>query len=438
MLTYGSTKVAGFDWVVEFAEVFANGGFDVVVANPPYVRQELIKHLKPTLQKVYPAVYTGTADLYCYFYTRALELLRPNGMLTFISPNKWFRANYGKKLRKHIAETCQVHSITDFGDLPVFKSATAYPMIFIAQNEKIATNSTILTQVKSLETPYPNVLAVIRERGQKLPHTAISGSNWTLTDTTSANRLKKMEATGVSLNEYVKGKIYWGVVTGFNKAFIIDGVKRAELIAQDPKSVKIIKPLAVGKDIRKWRIMYQDKWLILTKRGIDINAYPAIKAHLTRWQVQLTPKKTGKELQGRARGDYKWYELQASPGDTERFEKAKIIYPVISKDPRFTLDTQGTFTNDKTFVIPSADLYPLAILNSTSVWEYLNSICSKLRGGDLELRGVYMNKLPIPNASTTEREAISKLVQKCLNAIGIGCEAWEREIDDRVAALYGL
>ncbi|MGH2415254.1 MAG: Eco57I restriction-modification methylase domain-containing protein, partial [Microcystaceae cyanobacterium] len=92
ILTNGSSKVSGLDWAVEFAEIFADGGFDIVIANPPYGRQELIKHLKPTLQKVYPDVYTGTADLYCFFYARALELLCPNGMLTFISPNKWFRA----------------------------------------------------------------------------------------------------------------------------------------------------------------------------------------------------------------------------------------------------------------------------------------------------------------------------------------------------------
>nr|WP_200892364.1 Eco57I restriction-modification methylase domain-containing protein [Aliterella atlantica] len=442
LLTHGSSKVSGFDWAVEFAKVFADGGFDVVVANPPYVRQELIKHLKPTLQKVYPDVYTGTADLYCYFYARALELLRPNGMLTFISPNKWFRAKYGSKLRQYIAETSQVHSITDFGELPVFKSAATFPMIFIAQNGKTVSKSTIFTQVKSLKSPYPNVLSVIRERGQSLPHTAISGSNWLLTDTTSANKLKKMEAAGIPLVEYVNGQIYYGVKTGFNKAFVIDEAKRAELIAQDPKSAEIIKPLAVGDDIRKWRINYQNKWLILTKHGININAYPAIKAHLSCWQARLTPKETGKESQGRARGDYKWYELQASPGDTHRFERTKIMYPVIAKQSRFTLDTKGLVPNDKAFIIPVNDLYLLGVLNSTPTWVYLKNSCSVLgdaeKGGRLELRAIYINKIPIPKASATEQEAISKLVQKCLNAKGVGCEAWEKEIDDRVTTLYGL
>ena len=265
LITHGSTQVAGFDWAVEFAEVFADGGFDIQVANPPYVRQELIKHLKPTLQKVYPAVYTGTADLYCFFYARALQLLKPSGMLTFISSNKWFRAKYGEKLRKHIADTCQVHSVTDFGDLPVFKSATAYPMIFIAQSrvgiQKCCT-STIFTQIQSLELPYPDVSAVIQKKGQILPYTAINSSSWILTDTSSANRLKKIRESGTSLSEYVQGKIYRGVVTGFNKAFIIDRETKDKLITLVPKSTEVIKPLLEGKNIHKWCVDKEYKSII--------------------------------------------------------------------------------------------------------------------------------------------------------------------------------
>jgi len=132
---HAGAQVTGFDWTTEFNEVFVKGGFDIVLANPPYVRQELISTLKPTLKTVYPAVYAGTADLYCYFYARALQLLKPGGMLAFISSNKWFRAAHGKNLRAHIANTCAVRSITDFGDLPVFETATAYPMIFIAEKQ---------------------------------------------------------------------------------------------------------------------------------------------------------------------------------------------------------------------------------------------------------------------------------------------------------------
>lgn len=432
LITHGSSKVSGFDWAVEFAEVFADGGFDIVLANPPYVRQELITHLKPKLKEVYPAIYTGTSDLYCFFYARALQLLCPSGMLTFISSNKWFRAKYGEKLRKHIADTCQVYSITDFGDLPVFQSAATFPMIFTARKGSISNSSIVFTEVKSLEPPYPDVLTIIREKGQTLPTNALNGSNWMLTNATHANRMQKMEALSIPLNEYIEGKISYGIKTGFNKAFFIDDIKRAELIAQDSKSVEIIKPLAVGKNIRQWCIESKIHWLIVTPIAVNIQRYPAIFAHLEQWQSELEKRYD--------KGNY-WWELRAC-GYYDLFNKPKIIYPVIAKEPRFTFDTDGTFTNDKSFIIPTSDLYLLGILNSSSLWEYLKSVCSTLghvdEGGGLELRAIYMNKIPIPNASTTEREAIFKLVQKCLDAKGVGCEEWESEIDDHVAALYGL
>ncbi|WP_313934738.1 MULTISPECIES: Eco57I restriction-modification methylase domain-containing protein [unclassified Nostoc] len=434
LITNGSTQApTGFDWAVEFAEVFADGGFDIQVANPPYVRQELIKDLKPTLQKVYPSVYTGTSDLYCFFYARALQLLKPSGMLAFISSNKWFRAKYGDKLKKHIADNCQVHSITDFGDLPVFQSAAVLVMIFIAQNQQSNDVLPTFTQVKSLKSPYPDVKQIIQDSGHILPYNALKGENWTLTDTTSVNRLRKMEAAGIQLGEYVNGNIYYGVKTGFNKAFIIDGAKRAELINQDPKSAEIIKPLAIGDDVRKWQINYKDKWFIYSPWDLKIDNYPAVKNHLLKWEQELKARPECRD------GRYNWWCMARYGAEyVDAFSKPKIIYPVIAKEPRFALDTKGVFINDKSFIIPIPELYLLGILNSSLIWDYLKSHCSELLGKSIELRSIYMNKVPIPNASTSEREAISKLVQKCLDAKGVNCEVYEKEIDQRVAALYGL
>ncbi|OUL27441.1 TaqI-like C-terminal specificity domain-containing protein [Nostoc sp. 106C] len=434
LITNGSIKTPeGFDWAVEFAEVFADGGFDIQVANPPYVRQELIKDLKPTLQKIYPTTYNGTSDLYCFFYARGLQLLKSGGMLSFISSNKWFRAKYGEKLKKHIADTCQVHSITDFGDLPVFQSAAVLVMIFVAQNQKSNDILPTFTQVKSLKSPYPDVKQIIQDSGHVLPSDALKGENWTLTDTTSVNRLRKMEAVGVPLGEYVNGHIYYGVKTGFNKAFVIDGAKRAELITQDPKSAEIIKPLTVGDDIRKWRVNYKDKWFIYSPWNLKIDNYPAVKNHLTQWVQELKARPECRE------GRYNWWCMARYGAEyVDAFNQPKIIYPVIAKESRFALDTKGAFTNDKAFIIPIPELYLLGILNSSIIWEYLKSQCSELLGKSLELRSIYMNKIPIPNASTTDRQVISKLVQKCLDAKGLECEAWEKEIDERVAALYGL
>ncbi|MFN6559858.1 MAG: TaqI-like C-terminal specificity domain-containing protein [Nostoc sp. ChiSLP01] len=254
-----------------------------------------------------------------------------------------------------------------------------------------------------------------------------------LTDTNSAIRRRKMESAGVSLAEYVNGQIYYGIKTGFNKAFVIDGTKRAELIAKDPKNIAIIKPLAIGDDIRKWRINYKDKWFIYSPWDLNIDNYTAVKNHLSQWYEEL---KARPECQN---GRYNWWCMARYGAEyVHTFEQPKIIYPVIAKESRFAFDTTGAFTNDKAFIIPVNELYLLGILNSSPVWEYLKSMCSELLGKSLELRSIYINKIPIPHASTTEREAISQLVQKCLNAKGVNCEIWEKEIDEQVATLYGL
>jgi hypothetical protein len=361
--------------------------------------------------------------------------LCPGGMLSFISSNKWFRANYGEKLRKYITNTCVIYSITDFGELPVFQNVATFPMIFIAQLTKstFLNISPIFTQVKSLEPPYPDVKAIIHERGNILPSTAFNGVSWILGDAKSAGRLNQMESVGITLSEFVNGQIYWGIKTGLNEAFIIDGAKRAELIAKGIKGAEVIKPLAVGDNIRKWHIKNKDKWLLYMYHGIDISEITPILNHLRPYRKKLEQRATKQE----------WYELQQPQMRyTSAFLGPKIVYPIIAKESRFTFDTTSVFTNDKAFIIPSDNKYLLGVLNSKPVWDYLKSICSTLgdaeKGGRLELRAIYMSNVPIPDASASDRNAISALVQKCLDAKGIGCEEWEQEIDERVAALYGL
>ncbi len=307
-------------------------------------------------------------------------------------------------------------------------------MIFIAQKQMPDKSRVLFIQVKSLEPPYPDVLTLIQQEGQYLPPDALNGADWSLTSAQTASLLRKMRVRGVPLSEYIKGQIYYGIKTGFNEAFVIDGARRAELIAQDVNSAEIIKPLAVGDDIRRWRIEYKDKWLIVTRIGVDMARYPAIFAHWQQWQPQLEKRWD--------KGNY-WWELRACDY-YEMFDKPKIIYPIIAKEPRFTLDITGTFTNDKTFLLPVSDLYLLGVLNSTLVWHYLGAICSVLgdpnKGGRLELRAIYVSQIPIPDPTAEERAAIEGLVRRLLDARGQGPQvaAWEAELNRWVYRVYRL
>ena len=426
--------IAGFDWQVEFAEVFEDGGFDIIVANPPYVRQELIKDLKPALKAVYPAVYTGTADLYCFFYARALQLLRSGGMLVFISSNKWFRAAYGANLRKHVAETCHVISITDFGDLPVFESATAYPMIFIAQKDGKTRRPTVFTEVSSLEVPYPDMLAIIREKGQALPLDALNGAVWNLTDEASAALMRKIQAAGVPLKDYVEGRFYRGILTGFNEAFVIDETTRKKLIKEDRKSAELIKPWLRGRDIKKWKAEWAGIYLLYIPWECPIDKYPSIKSHLLQFKGPLAKRPEVKE------GRYPWYALGRYAAEYHaEFERLKIVYQEIATYQSFALADEGLYCNNKCFLIPGGDLYLLGLLNTKLSWWVLGHLTSALQGGAMAMQTPYLSQLTIARATPAQKAPIIKRVEAILkDPAGPKVPAFEAELDELGFDLYKL
>jgi type I restriction-modification system DNA methylase subunit len=435
--THGDDAVSGFDWPIEFADVFHEGGFDIVVANPPYVRQELIKDLKPTLKKVFPEVYTGVGDLYVYFYARGLQILKPDGMLAFISSNKWFRAAYGEKLRRHVAASSHVRNVIDFGELPVFKAAATFPMIFVCRKGTANSAPVMFAQVKSLEAPYPDMGLLFKQIGSSLPPEAISGADWNFASGRSAIVTKTMETNGTPLAEYVRNEIYYGVKTGFNDAFIIDTPTKRRLISEDPSSAAVIKRLVVGDDVRRWNIRDKGRWLIYSPWDLDIKRYPAIHGYLRQFKTQLEARPECKD------GRYKWWCMARYGADyKDAFEKPKIVYPVIGKEPRFAFDEKRSYTNDKVFLIPRTDLFLLGVLNSAAVWHFLKQTCSSLgdadEGGRLELRSIYVSKIPVPKATDSQKRKISQLVEKCIEHQGEGCESLEATVDELVCELYGV
>jgi hypothetical protein len=410
---------------------YESGGFDIVLTNPPYVRQELIKEMKPRLKEVFPQTYMGTADLYTYFYTRSIEVLAPGGMLIFISSNKWFRANYGKKLRKFVADKCWIHSITDFGELPVFETASTFPMVFVAQ-KATQRGQTTFTQVKSLDHPYPDVRSIIAQAGNILPLQAIKEQHWNLTDASTLNVLNKMISAGIPLKDYVNGEIYRGILTGLNEAFVIDSQTRENLIAEDPASAELIKPTVKGDDIRKRHIRDRNRWLIVTRIGVEIDKYPAIFRHLRQWE---------KELKVRQDQGNHWWELRAC-NYYDIFDRPKILFPDIAKESRFTSDTAGVYCTNTCYVLPIPDLFLLGVLNSKPLWCYaankLTVLGDSSDGGRLRFFTQFVENLPISRAGKADTDVIDGLVAKCLDAKGQNCEQWEREIDHLVYGLYGL
>ena len=184
----------------------------------------------------------------------------------------------------------------------------------------------------------------------------------------------------------------------------------------------------------RWIVDYQDLWLIFTRRGIDIKKYPAIEKHLSKYKDRLTAGVEG----GRKAGSYKWYEIQDNIAYWKEFESPKIVYQEIATYQSFAWDNSGKFMDKTTFMIPNAEMYLIAILNSTIVWFFLDKIVSKLQGGAYTMQSIYVSQIPIPTATKSAQKAIEILVQKCLDAKGQNVIQWEQQIDNLVYKLYGL
>jgi hypothetical protein len=457
-------RVNAFDWHSAFPQVFARAdlphesseeGFDAVIGNPPYVRQESLGEDKKYYQQHYQ-VYAGTADLYSYFIEKGVSLLAPEGQFSYIVANKWMRANYGESLRKWLKTKC-IEEITDFGDLPVFENATTYPCIIRISNREPHSQPKV-TIVKALS--FHSLSEYVASNFSLLDQTKFSDEGWSLSDSNVQNLFSKLSQNSISLNKFVNGKIFRGVLTGLNEAFVIDSITREKLISEDPKSAEIIKPFLAGRDIKRFKINWQNKYLIFTRHGIEIKKYPAIYKYLSQYKERLMPKPknfTGTNWIGRKPGSYQWYEIQDSIDYYQEFEKPKIIYPNICKQPEFSVDTGNFYSNQKSFIISFFDLYLLGILNSKIMMFFFTTTIPKLRGDFYEPGFVFMKNFPVhvidPSdpADVSRHDRIVALVQRMLDMhkripqtpqeqerLTRDIQTTDREIDTLVYQLYGL
>jgi adenine-specific DNA-methyltransferase len=431
------------EWMFGF-----QSGFDIVIGNPPYVRQESIKEDKPRFKPHY-VTYNGTADLFVYFYERSFQLLNPHGCLSFITSNKWFRAKYGTALREYMVTHTELRQIIDFGDEAVF-DALAYPTIVIAtKREKAMPLSDVKNEVAVLNwdstnenyrvSDFPDVFAAERFG---VPQGDLKSGGWQLETPTKRRLLERLRKTGTSLRQSASARIYRGVTTGFNDAFVIDADTRSQLIEQDPKSGELIKPYLRGKDISRWNVCAGEMWLIFTRRGIDINAYPAIKAHLKAFRVQLEPKPEGwndKEQgawPGRKPGPYEWYEIQDNIAYWEDFSKLKIISTKVSIAPTFCIDETGSFLGNTSyfFNVSVNPLFLLGLLNSAVSEFFSKCVFVGKQGGFYEVQPEALESLPIPNASFDQRTILESSVQAILD--GTARPEYERLLNGLVYELF--
>lgn len=373
---------------------FEENSFDVVIGNPPYVRQEAIKELKPLLEHHY-YVYSGTADLYVYFYELAYKMLKPNALMGYICSNKFFRAKYGEKLRALILEKMTIQKIADFNGVKIFEDATVDSAITIFKKEIV---------------PEMHMFEIIDEQLENhtlMKQVDLSVSSFSFSNPAELIIKQKIENVGTPLKDW-NIKINYGIKTGFNEAFIIDSAKKDELIAKDKKSAELIKPLLRGRNLDKYSCAISNEYIINSHNNppIQIEEYPAIKEHLDLFIDKLSVR----------------YDKGNTPYNLRNckylssFENPKIIYPEFSSSSLFSYDEKKSYLLDTSWFIDCGNKYLLACLNSKLIWHYLEYISSSLGTASLRMKKIFVEQIPIPQISEVEQKSFITYVDEILES----------------------
>lgn len=400
---FGHTKSDWFDpkWM------FGVDKFEIVIGNPPYVQLQSIKKYADKLKHEGYRAYTPSADLYCLFYEKGFSLLdEKHGVLAYITSNMWMRAGYGKLLREFFVQETSPLILIDFGDTSLFKSATTYTNIFVgsirydsciskvwdiskAHNRNIGMEVNLLNNDRFTPDFSIDSFQILTENEKYIrTQVALSGIE-----------LKKWDIT-----------INRGLITGLNDAFILDKSTKERIVKEDSDSSKLIFPILNGKDISKYKYTFDNQWIIAAKYNSNeeiATKYNGIFNHLSNFEQAL--KLRGQCTNRGGKGQHHWLELDNNPNDDylNRFLKPKIIWGNLNKEASFSVDLSGIFVNaPSNFLTTNSDdvsiLYLAAILNSSLTTFLMKFIGYVRRGGYVEYKKVFVERLPVPQIQKKE------------------------------------
>lgn len=421
-----------FEWRFEFSEVLDEGGnfkgFDLIIGNPPYIRQEDIKELKPNLAKNYK-VYKGTSDIYTYFYELGFNVLKQNGVLSSITSNKYTRAGYGEALREFLLKNTTLLEYIDLNGIKVFDSATVDTSILSFEKAKTKDSSFkyLAPNTELLKENDFNIESILNFN--KIAQNSLSKESFTFNDE-GTNALKaKIENHGTPLKDWHGLNINYGIKTGYNEAFIITTEKRDEILAkckdeaEKERTAKLIRKMLRGRDIKRYSYEWANLWIIVFEFGsykILEKEYPAIYNHLKQYKKKLQARGqcTNKPItdQKPYLGQHHWLELDNNPNKDylSQFEKEKIIYSEIVRSPQFYLDTKLNFYAEATsFILTGENLkYLIAFLNNDFVAFIFKTFYA---GGNLGENGfrykkAFLERLPIPKINSKNEKLANELI----------------------------
>lgn len=442
-------KTDFFDWELDFPEVFNVNlnpipGFDIVIGNPPYIQLQKNKgKLADSYEKLKYQTFTRMGDIYCLFYEKGWQILKPKGLLCFITSNKWMRTGYGEKLRHFFVSHCNPLQLIDFCGTQIFDLATVDTNILIFQKDTNQ-NKVVAANIGSNYDTNTGIRGSIAKN--YCIKSDFSKEPWVIGDEIHTLIKPKIISMGTPLIHW-DISIDYGIKTGYNEAFIIDTEKKEELISEDPRSIEIIKPVLRGRDIKKWKSLWADLWLITTfpAKKINIDNYPAVKKYLESFGRKLYQTgetymdDQGNNAKTRKKSFNQWFETQDQISYFRKFEYPKIIYPDMTSSLPFAYDETGIYTNQKCYIITGKNLkYLIGLLNS-----HLFKVCFRDNFPDLGAEGriltkMYFEKLPLLMSNTSSIKKIECIVDNILCSPEHNIPILENQLNKEIYNIYGL
>jgi len=418
-----------FLWNLYFSEVFQEkGGFDVVIANPPYLSHDRIAD-KYMLKRY--VIYEPFSDLYCYFIERSICLLKTEGILCFITSNSYIKADYGKPLRQYIATRAPVCQLLNIEDSQVFESAIINVAIIIGIKD-LETEKVLLTNSACENKDFR---FFVSECAFFIDGNALQQSTWTLAEQSVINVKNKISKNGTSLED-LKTFIRLGLATGANEAFLLNRHEAENMIQKDLRNKEIIKPVLRGRDIDRYILPKASMFLILAQNGVNIPEYRIVYNHLDKFGTAF--KKRGAKGQN-------WWNLRAC-SFYDKFKKPKIVWIELTDRARFTFCEDEIYVlNSAYFMIPPKGMgvkYLTAVLNSKCITFFFKQIAATSGMGTTRWINAYVKQFPIPTATSTQQLEIEAIVTRIIALKKRDLEAdvsdLEAVIDRMVYELYGL
>lgn len=448
-----------FEWRFEFPEILDDDGnfkgFDLIIGNPPYIRQEELKELKPHLAKNYK-VYKGTSDIYTYFYELGFNVLKDNGVLSYITSNKYTRAGYGEALREFLLKNVKFLEYTDLNGIKVFDSATVDTSILCFEKSKSKDNKfKYLALSNEILKTCAYDIGLYKDFAE-FSQNSLSKESFTFSDENTSALKAKIERIGTPLKEWYGLNINYGIKTGYNEAFIITTEKRNEILAnckdeaEKERTAKLIRKMLRGRDIKRYSYEWAGLWVIGTfpSLKLDIEQYPALKQYLSQFLPRI--EQSG-EKGCRKKTSNKWFETQDNIAYYEEFEKEKIVYPNMNKEFIAFFDNEFFLLNQKCFILSHQSnnkkelLYLTALLNSNVNFYYFKQIGAKLGASGYEMSKIFVEKLPIPKINSKNQKIADELINLADEILkakeqdkNANTQELENKINSLVYKLYNL